>query len=107
MNSLAQQDTFSRGDQHRRQPDRSEGMSYMNEYTHNTIAQTNQDEKVYEGHQRNTTGTFAERYCQREETQTPSLEVEITNQKEEKGGYTEFFSWGNDDRGQLGHGIDQ
>lgn len=23
------------------------------------------------------------------------------------GGYTEFFSWGNDDKGQLGHGVDQ
>ena len=23
------------------------------------------------------------------------------------GGYTEFFSWGNDDRGQLGHGVDK
>ena len=79
----------------------------MNEYTHNTIAQTNQDEKLHEEHKRHTTATFAERYCQREDTQTPSLEVEITNQKEEKGGYTEFFSWGNDDRGQLGHGIDQ
>ena len=23
-----------------------------------------------------------------------------------QGGYTEFFSWGNDDKGQLGHGVD-
>jgi len=22
-------------------------------------------------------------------------------------GYTEFFSWGNDEKGQLGHGVDQ
>ena len=33
--------------------------------------------------------------------------IESGPEKEEKGGYTEFFSWGNDDRGQLGHGVDQ
>ena len=27
------------------------------------------------------------------------------NENEEKGGYTEFFSWGNDDKGQLRHAI--
>lgn len=24
-----------------------------------------------------------------------------------EGGYTEFFSWGNDDLGQLGHGVEK